>query len=504
MAGRSWAELPGTAAIGGSEVRVHPTKGIVYASNATGLHRSSDGGVTWQTVLDGAVTGLDVCPQAPDCVWATKADGVYASTDAGLTWRVTDGGNALVKAGFTLRNVQVSPADANRMVLWRQQNDGWDWARFYSSDGGQSWQTSKIDTTLSFLPTNARNGLFAWHPTNAQVLISTGGDYPTKSTDGGAVYRWTGDGVNNILVGGAFHFNAQNPDLLFVGSQDYNGASTSDGGKTWTYQNPSGKSWGGFTYGGYAASPDVIVVGDSEGWGSEREITVTRDGGKTWNKTGIKFSGEESSMGAPNDAGVIFVSDWRSADAGQTWQKMSDCSRVYTADKAGDLWGVSRDGTSIVVSHDNGASWQSVTPKEKIADLAVAPDGGSLYAVSANALWKCEGLKTDAPKWTKIENLVPDLWGSPRVRSVAIDPIDANLVYIATNRDVFASSASAQRSRDGGATWENLTRQAPLDGDIATGKDGGREAIWVRVNPQTREAWFSTSCYGIWKIGAPK
>ena len=440
---------------------------------------------------------------APNAVWATRADGLYASADAGLTWKKTDGADAIVKAGFTLRNVHVSPADATKMVLWRQQNDGWDWARFYSSDGGNTWQTSKINDRLSFLPTNSRNGLFAFHPTNANVLLSTGGDYPTKSVDGGATYAWTGDGVNNILVGGAFHFNARNPDLLFVGSQDYNGASTLDGGKTWTYCNPSGQSWGGFTYGGYAATSDVIVVGDGEGWNSEREITITRDGGKSWNKTGIKFGGAASSMGAPNDPNVIFVSDWRSADLGRTWQKMSDCSRVYTTDKSGALWGVSRDDRNIVVSRDNGASWQSVAPKEKIADLAVDPNGDWLVAVADGALWKCDALKSDAPKWTKIESLVADQWGAPRVKSVAVDAANPDLMYIATNRDIFASSASAQRSRDGGKTWENLTRQTPLDGDIATGKDGGREAIWVRVNPKTRQAWFSTSCYGIWKIGPP-
>ena len=501
--GRTWAEIPDTAALGGSVLKVHPTQSIVYAANVSGLHRSSDGGAKWQTVLDGEITGLDVCATAPDCVWASRADGVYASTDAGLTWQKTDGANALVKAGFTLRNVHVAPSDANEMVLWRQQNDGWDWTRFYSGDGGKTWAASKIETKLSFLPTNARDGLFAFHPTNARVLLSTGGDYPTKSTDGGATYAWTGDGVNNILVGGAFHFNVQNPDVLFVGSQDYNGASTLDGGKTWTYQNPSGQSWGGFTYGGYAASPAVIVVGDGAAWQSEREITLTRDGGKTWNKTGHKFGGAESSMGAPGDPNVIFVSDWRSADLGQSWQEMSECSRVYTSDKAGNLWGVSGDDQSIVRSRDSGASWQSVAPKEKVADLAVTPDGNLLYAVAEGALWKCEDLKSEAPKWSKIESLVPDQWGGPRVKSVAVDPGNPNLVYLATSRDIFASSASAQRSQDGGKTWQNLTRQTPLDTKIASGKDGGREAIWVRVNPKTREAWFATSCYGIWKIGPP-
>ena len=293
--------------------------------------------------------------------------------------------------------------------------------------------------------------------------------------------------------------------MLFVGSQDYNGGSTTDGGKTWTYQNPSGQSWGGNAYGGYAASPSVMVVGAGAGWTGDREVTVTRDGGKNWVKTGHKFKWDETSLGAPRDANVIISGDWRSADAGQTWTQMTGCSRVYTADKAGNLWGVLWEKNDIVTSQDNGATWKTAANKEKVKDLAVDPDGNTLYAtVDGGALWKCEGLKSAAaPRWTKIEGLVPDQWGAPNVKSVAIDPTNPDVIYIAANRNTFASSASAQRSVDGGKTWRNLIRQTPLGDEIATGKDGGREANWVRVHPKTREAWFSTSCYGIWKLAPP-
>ena len=450
---------------------------------------------------DGEITGLDVSLVAPGSVWATQADALYHSDDAGLTWQKVAGVAGIVKAEKTLRNVDVSPLDANKMVLWRQ-GANYDYPRFASNDGGATWKESKMDKSLAFLPTNARQSLFAWNPTQPDTLLSVGGDYPTISTDGGQTYRWTGDGVNNMLVGGGvFHFNAQNPNVAFFASQDYNGASTLDGGQTWKYQNVSGKGWGGFIYGGYALSPSVMVAGEAKSWGGPREITVTRDGGVTWSKTGHSFKGGGSSLGAPNDRNVVFADAWRSADAGQTWTEMQGCSRVYSASKNGDLWGVSETG--IVMSSDNGASWRAVAPREKVADLAVDPKGNWLLAVADGVLWKCEGLKSDAPRWSKIENLVPDQKGAPRVKSVALDPTNPDLVYIATNRDVFASSASAQRSRDGGVTWENLTRQTPLDDKIATGKDGAREAIWVRVNPQTREAWFSTSCYGTWKIAPP-
>ena len=506
--GRTWAEIPNTAAIGGSELKVHPTKGIVYAANETGLHRSSDGGQNWQTVMNGEVTGLDICAKTPDCVWATKADGLYGSTDAGLTWKKAEGENSLVKEGFTLRNIHVSPADANKMVMWRRENDGWNWARFYSGDGGKSWGTSKVDGSLSFLPTNARNGLFAWHPTKANVLISTGGDYPTISTDGGAVYRWTGDGVNNILAG-KMQFNAGNPNLLFVSSQDYNGGSTLDGGKTWTYQNPSGESWGGNTYAGYAVSPSVMVTGHSEGWDTPRELTITRDGGKTWTKMGLPFSGPDVSMGVPGDPNLIFASNLRTADGAQTWAPMdaransAGCDAVYTFNaQTGELWGIKgKDADAVVVaSTDKGASWRIVKALPNAKDLAVDPRSGKVWAANDNLQY----LEAGRGAWKKVANLPKDQWGAPKVGSVALDPSDPDVIYATANRNTFRSSAAAMRSNNGGLTWENLIRQQPLDGmNMGADTDGGNEAFWVRVNPQTREAWFVTSCYGIWKWKAP-
>ena len=499
--GRTWNELPDSEFLGQGIVKTAPRGGVIYVGTPAGVQRSSDGGKSWTQTLEGEITGLDVCAAAPGSVWATRADALLRSDDGGLTWQAVAGAGAIVKAEKTLRQVRVSPLDPNKIVLWRQ-GANYDYPRFASSDGGATWKESRIDKSLAFLPTNARQGVFAWNPTQPNTLLSTGGDYPTISTDGGQTYRWTGDGVNNMLIGGGvFHFNARYPDTIFFASQDYNGASTLDGGKTWKYQNVSGKGWGGFVYGGYALSPGVMVAGEAKSWGGPREITVTRDGGKTWTKTGYEFKGGGSSLGAPNDPNVVFADAWRSGDAGQTWTQMQGCARVLTADKIGNLWGASETG--IVMSRDNGASWRAVAPREKVADLAVDPDGNWLLAVAGGDLWKCDGLKTEAPKWTKIEGLVPDQKGAPRVKSVAIDPVDSDLVYIATNRDVFCSNASAQRSRDGGVTWENLTRQTPLDGAIATGKDGAREAIWVRVHPQTREAWFSTSCYGTWKVAPP-
>jgi hypothetical protein len=88
--------------------------------------------------------------------------------------------------------------------------------------------------------------------------------------------------VNNIFIGRSMNFSMSDPNLLFFGSQDYNGAVTTNGGATWTYTSISGEAWGGFCYGEYALNKDVFVVGDSPGWSGARRIKVSRDGVETW------------------------------------------------------------------------------------------------------------------------------------------------------------------------------------------------------------------------------
>ncbi|MER3496931.1 MAG: hypothetical protein C4320_09320, partial [Armatimonadota bacterium] len=89
-----------------------------------------------------------------------------------------------------------------------------------------------MDATGAFVPQNARQGGVAWSPTDPKVLLSVGGDWPTRSTDGGRTLRYSGQGDNGILVGGPLAFNPHVPGLLFIASQDYNGAGTRDGGRT--------------------------------------------------------------------------------------------------------------------------------------------------------------------------------------------------------------------------------------------------------------------------------
>lgn len=78
---------------------------------------------------------------------------------------------------------------------------------------------------------------------------------------------------------GKFHFNVCNPQIMYFISQDYNGAITTDGGNTWKYINLAQHFWGGFAYGGYEASEQVMWGGVSESWNGKKQLCITYDGG---------------------------------------------------------------------------------------------------------------------------------------------------------------------------------------------------------------------------------
>ncbi|MEM6391713.1 MAG: hypothetical protein AAF797_02975 [Planctomycetota bacterium] len=521
--GRTWSRLPGSAPYAGGILRDDPHQaGRLMTTAAGGIYITEDRAASWERRKDGTFTGLDVSLARPGDVWLTDAKTVYRSTDGGLSFSRVEGAASLALEGYTLRGIEVSPADPDRLILWRQQDKGWNWTYHVSHDAGRTWYQSRHINDKAFLPRNQRQGVFAWHPTDPNVILSTGGDWPTRSTDGGLTFPWSGRGFYGLLIGGRFQFNPNYPDLVLIVSQDYNGAVTEDGGRTWRYLNIADKSWGGFCYGGYAVTPRLMLSSDSTSWGGNRVLTISRDGGNSWKsndevvftrsrnvldgkgKPGSPPFGYEASYASPTNPRVWFFGPYRSTDAGRTWSLMRGCQGVTgsAVDDKGTLIGMHYDPErkvgSLVVSTDHGETWEAITQIDKpMGNIDYHKGTNTAYFTAGNDLYRD---RLDDDQGPVILKTPRDQFGNKRVRSVAIDPIDPLIIYMAQNKDIYTVNASAARSFDGGDTWEVLTRNTPLDGK---GLDGGRESFGVRVHPVTREPWFQTGCYGNWRYAAP-
>jgi lysophospholipase L1-like esterase len=514
--GVTWAQIADGAAYGGghlsSLLKIHPTTGAVYIANDNGFYQSTDGGATFTRKQSGDFTSLDVAPSRPNAVFLATENTILVSWNAGKTFTTIP--HKGVKAFY---RVKVSPADPRRMLCQNPQDNG---ERYFSSDGGKTWVRSGKNMAQSWIPPdilyNDRARLVVWHPTNPDLAWGIGpGDIITRTVDAGKTFVWGNNGNNGIMTGGLFNFNTQNPNVLYFGSQDYNGALTTNSGKTWTFINLSkdnkhssrpggddGDPWG-WVYGGYAASPLILYGGNRALTEQNYNLWITFDGGKTTMEKVKNLAGAQVSYGDPTDPKVLFCWNQRSADDGQTWAAMVGCDGVFTSSPIGkhDLYGCA--GKAIVRSNDHGITWRvlSTLPAD-IRDLGYDQAHDRIYAAAGdNSLYECDG-----PAYAPVnlhDRLPRDQHGDGFMTStVAVDPVDPNVVYAGANGTglFFQRSAGVARSTDGGLTWERLTQNPAY---CLNGVTGGEMASAMRVHPITRELFVGTDCYGTWKIGPP-
>ena len=338
--GASWKGINRIAALesdnpnGVSLIAMQPGKSTLYLAGKNGFYISTDKGATFVKSTSGTrsanITGLSVSKAQPDKVWISNLAGLSVSEDGGKTFKALPAKGITRDADSPIREVTVSPADANRVLVW-VQNANYHWVRYISSDGGQTFVPIKMQAGLqsrtdsgtqvtsnalipggpTFLPFNTRNGYFSWHPTDANIVYGIGGDWITKSTDGGKTFLWSNNGFNGVMIGSSFNFDATAPDKLFLATQDNNGMFTTDGGKTWNYRDVSGKGWGGFLYGAGQVGNEVMWAGDAEGWGSPRTLRISRDSGKTW-KIATDAAGKNIVYGGRDVSGFVAHPERRS------------------------------------------------------------------------------------------------------------------------------------------------------------------------------------------------
>lgn len=202
--GKTWRKFQSQFADG--IVKVSPADGTVYVATAKGFFRSNDHGESFAQVLEGPVLGLDVIATRPQNVYLNKPDGAYVSTDSGKTFDSTGNAGLPTTDQPGLKNLKVSPANPDHMLINDDQGTYYKQGHYYSADGGKTWSACKLDDSLSFIPTNDRPWLFIWSPIKTDLAWSCGGGYVTQTTDGGARFAWANNGFNGLTCAGHFNF----------------------------------------------------------------------------------------------------------------------------------------------------------------------------------------------------------------------------------------------------------------------------------------------------------
>ena len=505
-------------------IKINPYTGDVYVSRSDGVYYSSDGGENFEKIVDDQVTGLDLVAIENNKVnvYYCTNEGVYISK-AGKNFEKIQTDTYPTQE---VLNIRVSSVNPNKMIVINRKGQYENYP-YYSLDGGKTWKMSVLSEELSFMPYNNRISIPMWSPIDEnKVWIHTQGDYASSSSDSGKTFKWDSNGITGILCGGNIHYNVYNPDIIYFGSQDYDGVITTDGGKTWKYVGMSGYRWGGFCYGGYAVDENTYFVGVAQSWGGPRELRITFDGGKTIVNTGLYFTQEnlragiECSYQSPVNPKVLFACDLRSEDGGHNWKKMNGCINVYTHNikNPEELFGIDETAKNVVVSRDEGKNWTKVNNTE----FGIDSQGVSKKIASISYDWKnekvyvaCEGgyLYTTSMKDGSIECIldkdIPECRRAPlnfkgkyTVSEVAVDPIDPNIIYCGGSGNTYIDDCGLYRSVDGGKTFQVVTSNK-TNSIIKKGKQGGFETNSLIVSPKTGELIFGGSCFGISKLSPP-
>ena len=416
-----------------------------YVPNV-GFHKSKDGGKTWTTIRPphGDNHDLWIAPNNPLRMIEANDGGATVTTDGGVTWTTLLNQPT---AQFYRLSVDtdfpyhiLGPQQDNSAVRIRHRTGG-------GSIGMRDWEVTA----------GGESGYIVADPTNPDVVY--GGSY------GGLLVRLnhrTGEvrdvnpwpdnpmGAGDADLKQRFQWNfpiffsPNDPHKLYAGSQHL--LQSTDGGASWREISPdltrNDKSKMGPTGGPITkdntsveyyctifagaespVEPGVIWVGSDDGL-----VNVTRDGGQHWDNVTppktimpewIMINQIEASpfdKGAAYLAATMYKSDdfhpylYKTNDYGKTWTKIVDgipnneFSRVIRSDnkKKGLLFAGTERG--VYVSFDDGARWQSLQQKLPIVpihDMRVHDDA-LILATHGRSFWMLDDIEP-------LRQLTPDL-----------------------------------------------------------------------------------------------
>ncbi|MFN0083814.1 MAG: hypothetical protein ACKVX9_00360 [Blastocatellia bacterium] len=348
--------------------------------------------------------------------------------------------------------------------------------------------------------------------TNQTIYIGAAQGGLWRSRDDGATWTPLTDDQPSLATG-AIAIDPVNPNILYVGTGEahqsgdsYYGAGllkSIDGGATWarvsgpvSMSDPKLPAFLNASFHAIAidpASPATLFAATETGFVSsasgaaafpplgDRGIWKSTDGGMNWrnvnpsNTLPLDKAGTDVLLD-PRDPKRVFAGIWqqgiyRSNLGGEpgTWERLggglpdSDIERIklaagppFAPAVASSIYAViGKRSTSrphgLFRSTDNGATWSR-------ANLPSSTVDATFYALA-----------------------------------LAVDPVDANVVYFGTLTNTTNTGGTLWRSRDGGQTWADIS--------LGDGASGGLHADthWIAIHPANRNLLFTANDGGVWR-----
>ena len=523
-----------------------------------GIFKTTDGGATWKQVLfvneNTGCSELSIDAHDPDTLFAGMwqvdiktwglnsggpGGGVYVSHDGGNTWKKLSG-NGLPAADAIVGKtaVQVAPSDSNRVYALIEETTP---TLYRSDDGGGSWKIVNRNHILAErAPYYVRFGI---SPDNENLLYFMSVSY-SASRDGGQTFARdmpdpSGDN-HDVWI------DPTNPKRVLVAS-DGGGSISLDGAKSWyqavlpiaqiyhvytdnqipyyvygnrqdgpSYMGPSNAMSGGGIFGGGITAGEWRSMGGCEsGFGIpdpvEPNIVWSGCYDGQLDRTDMR-TGQSRSVHAWPDAAY----GWAPADVKRRFHwtfpisiSPFDHNTVYV-------------GSQVVhMTTDGGQSWKDISPDLTLndkshqrnsgginADNLMTFDGATLFAIAESPkqkglIWvgtndgQVQITRDGGARWNNVTKNIPNLpaWGT--VSNIEPSHFDAGTAYITVNfQQVGNYDPYVYKTADYGATWKLIVGGIP--------KSVSSFAHCVREDPERRGMLYlgtDNALYVSWNDG---
>jgi len=429
----------------------------------SGLHKSVDGGETWQEIKKGLPSvelgriGLAISPANPEVIYAIveAADdkgGLFSSKNRGASWEKQSDHST---SGNYYQEIIADPVDENTLYSM----DTW---MKVSHDGGKTFQNvgedyKHVDNHCMWIDPNnnehwlvgcdggvyetfdaAKNWDFKENiPVTQFYKVALDNDYPFYNVYGGTQDNFslggpsrvlTDHGITNFdwfITNGGDGFESQvdpeNPDIVYAQSQY---------GFLVRYDKKSGEAVG-------------IQPREKKG------------------ENAFRFNWDAPLAVSSHASGRVYFAAnkvFRSNDYGNSWEEISgdltrqiDRNKLKVYDRIVSIDAVAKNGSTSLYGTIVALSESPID--EKL--IAIGTDDGLIQITE-------DGGNT----WRKIDN-VPGAPAQSYVNNVYLSQHDANVIYAAFNHHKYGDfKPYIFKSNDKGKTWANISNNLPERGSV--------------------------------------